>query len=175
MTTMNKIQKGVLQQFRRQGIRCLVIGGQAMRAYGMGRDTRDLDLWIARDLANAQAMIRFLHRVQNRPPIERLQEPNFKFTVGNPSSPDVDILTSVAGDPSFEEAFERRLQLMLDGTPMDVVAESDLLRIKAAAAEKNEADAAGGNLSAEERLAAEGAARKDRFDVALLRMWIGAA
>ena len=144
-----------------------------MRAYGIDRPTRDLDLWVARDLANAQAMETFLAQFQNQPPLKRLQQPNFKFTVGDPAKPDVDILTSVAGDPSFDELYERRQLLQLDGQELDVVAPADLVTVKEAAAGKQEADAAGGTLSDVETRAATGTAAKERKDIMFLRMWIG--
>lgn len=144
-----------------------------MRAYGIDRPTRDLDLWIARDLANARAMEKFLHRVQNRPPLERLQQPNFRFTVGDPTNPAVDILTSVAGDPEFDACYERRQVLRLDGYELDVISPRDLIGIKEAAAAQNEADAASGTLGVHERQVAEGAARKDRRDVTFIQMWFG--
>ena len=170
---MNVTQHGVIKQFRRLGVRFLVVGGQAMRAYGIDRPTRDLDLWVARDLANAQAMQRFLQRVQNRPPLERLQQPNFKFTVGDPSRPDVDILTSVAGDPPFDDLYAHRQLLNLDQQEVDVVAPSDLVAIKEAAAHKHEADVASGTLSPGDMKAATGTAAKERRDIVFLRMWIG--
>ena len=170
---MSAIQRGVIRQFRQLGIRFLVVGGQAMRAYGIDRQTRDLDLWIARDLANAQAMERFLQRVQNRPPLERLQQPNFKFTVGDPGRPDVDILTSVAGDPPFDDLYERRQVLKLDGLDLDVIAPADLVTVKEAAADQQETDAASGALSPADVKAATGTAAKERKDTVFLRMWIG--
>lgn len=144
-----------------------------MRTYGIDRATRDLDLWIGRDAENAQAMNRFLERVQNRPPLERLQQPNFRFTVGDPQNPDVDILTSVAGDPSFDGMYDRRRVVQHEGLTLDVVSPGDLISIKAAAAAKNEADASRGNLAPHERRLAEGAASKDRRDAAFIRLWNG--
>src|SRR5437763_16686570 len=96
---MTPLQDDLLSQFHRLGIRYLVVGGQAMRALGIDRRTHDLDVWIARDLANAEAFTRFVQRVQHVPPLERLQQPNFRFTVVDPARTEVDILTSVAGDP----------------------------------------------------------------------------
>ena len=104
---MTPLQNDLLTQFHRLGIRYLVVGGQAMRALGIDRRTRDLDVWIARDLTNAEALIRFMRRVQNVPPLERLQQANFKFTLGDPARPEVDILTSVAGDPPFDAALRQ--------------------------------------------------------------------
>lgn len=145
-----------------------------MRAYGIDRPTRDLDLWTARDMANALALERFLQRVQNRPPLGRLQEPNYKFTVGDPANPDVDILTSVAGDPCFDELHERRQVLQLDGQELDVIAPADLVAVKEAAAAKHEADAENGSLSDADVHAATRTAAKERMDIMFLRMWIGA-
>ena len=170
---MTPLQLYVLRQFRQLGIRHLVVGGQAMRAYGIDRATRDLDLWVARDATNAKAMTQFLHRVQSLSPLERLQKPNFKFTVGDPAKPDVDILTSVAGDPSFDEMFQRKLNLKLDGETLDAVAPADLLTIKEAAAAAQEADAANGTLNDQDLRAAIGTAQKERKDIVFLRMWIG--
>lgn len=170
---MNKIQSDVLRQFRKLDIRFLVIGGQAMRAYGIDRPTRDLDLWISRDLDNARAMRKFSRRVQNRPSLERLQQPNFKFTVGDSAKPDVDILTSVAGDPAFDELYARRQELGLDGHVLDVVAPTDLIAIKDAAAARNEAEVASGTLSAHDQLIAAGAAQKERRDISFIQMWFG--
>ena len=145
-----------------------------MRARGIDRPTRDLDLWVARDHVNAEAMTRFLQRVQNRPPLERLQQPNFKFTVGDPHRPDVDILTSVAGDPDFEECAARAQALDIDGQRLQVIAAGDLLAVKEASAVTMDHDAANEQLSAEERAAALRTAAKERRDIALLRLLVAA-
>lgn len=101
-----------------------------MRTYGIDRRTNDLDLWVARDRANAQVLTRFMQRVQNVPPLERLQQSNFKFTVGNPARLEVDILTSVAGDPTFNDAITRCRRLMLDTRRVPVIGVIDLIDIK---------------------------------------------
>src|SRR3569832_2406198 len=79
----------------------MVIGGQAMRAYGIDRQTRDLDLWVACDRANALALARSMRNAQNVPTLEihleSLQLPNFKFTFGDPRRPEVDIRGAGAG------------------------------------------------------------------------------
>lgn len=167
-------QRGVLDQFAKLGIRSLVIGGRAMKALGIDRPTRDLDLWIARDLANAEAMATFLSKVSNPPPLDRLQQPNFKFTVGDPARPDVDLLTSVAGDPAFDECHERSLKMSVHGNPIRVVSAVDLLAIKVASLQQMELDAANAGLSTEERAAAEATAQKERRDAGLLKMLIAA-
>jgi nucleotidyltransferase DUF2204 len=166
---MTPLQIDVLGQFRALGIRNLIVGGQAMRAWGIDRQTRDLDLWIARDRANAEAMTRFLQRVQNRPPLERLQQPNFRFTVGDPRRPEVDILTSLAGDPEFDACLAHAQELVLDGLRVTVISAEDLLAVKEASAAIMDRDAADQNLSAAERTAATATAGKERRDIAMIQ------
>jgi hypothetical protein len=171
---MTPLQLDVLRQFRKLGIRFLVVGGQAMRARGIDRPTRDLDLWIARDLANAEAMMRFLERVQTRPALERLQLPNFKFTVGDPARPEVDILTSVAGDPGFDDCLSRSQPLALGGQRLQTISTADLVAIKEASAQTMDGDAANAALSTQDRAAASGTAAKERRDIALLKLLLAA-
>lgn len=172
---MTAVQNDLLSQFRQLGVRYLVVGGQAMRALGIDRRTRDLDVWIARDRANAEALTGFMQRVQNAPPLERLQQPNLKFTVGDPAHPEVDILTSVAGDPPFDAAFARAERLLLDGRRIPVVTIVDLLAIKEASAGKMDQDANAPTLSDAERFQAAATGAKERRDIALLqaRLTIG--
>ena len=141
-----------------------------MRAHGIDRQTRDLDLWVARDRANALALTRFMHRVQNRPPLERLQLPNFKFTVGNPKLPEVDILTSVAGDPEFSDSFTRCQRLMLDTRRVPVVGVADLIKLKDASATKMESEADDPALEVADRVQAAATAAKERRDIVFLQM-----
>lgn len=171
---LTPIQLDVLRQFRRLRVRYMVVGGQAMRAYGIDRRTRDLDLWVARDQANAMALTEFIHHVQNRPPLERLQQPNFKFTVGDPLSPDVDILTSVAGDPGFDDTALRCQRLMLETRRVPVVGIADLIAIKEASAIKMEVESADINLTEADRARAAATAGKERRDVICLQVFLGA-
>lgn len=167
---MTPIQLDVLRQFRRLHVRYMVVGGQAMRAHGIDRRTRDLDLWVARDRANAMALTRFMRQVQNLPPLERLQKPNFKFTVGDPARPDVDILTSVAGDPEFDDTVTRSQRLMLETRRVPVVGVADLIAIKEASATKMESEAADPTLAEADRAQAAATAEKERRDIVFLQM-----
>ena len=166
---MTPVQNNLLSQFHRLGIRYLVVGGQAMRALGIDRRTRDLDVWIARDLANVEALTGFMQHIQNVPPLERLQQANFMFTVGDPTHPEVDILTSVAGDPPFDVAFARADHLMLDGRRILVVTITDLLAIKEASAERMGEDATDSTLSEAEQVQAAETGARERKDIELLQ------
>ena len=171
---MTPLQVATLRRFQALGIRYLLVGGQAMRARGIDRQTNDLDLWIARDRANAEAMAHFMERVQNRPPLERLQQPNFKFTVGDHQHPEVDILTSVAGDPEFEECAARSELLRLDGQRLQVMTAGDLIAVKEASAAVMDRDAKDAALSDQDRTAAARTAEKERRDIALLSLLLAA-
>ena len=171
---MTPLQNKLLSQFKQFGIRYLIVGGQAMRALGVHRQTRDLDVWIARDLANAEALTCLMHQFQNVPPLEQLNQPNFKFTVGDPACPEVDILTSVAGDLPFDVAYARSQRLMLDGRRVPVVTMADLLAIKEASAKKMEQDAADQAFIDAERTLAASTGAKERRDITLLQVAITA-
>ncbi|WP_133611431.1 hypothetical protein [Aquabacterium commune] len=169
---MNETQRQVIRAFREHRVRYLVVGGQAMRSYGIDRRTQDLDLWVARDMANAQAITRFMRQVQNLPPLDRLQQPNFKFTVGHPGQPDVDILTSVAGDPQFDVYFGRSDRRLIDGLRLPVINPSDLLLVKQASAVKMEEDQHDPALEQVDRQMAQRTAEKERRDIMLLNLYI---
>lgn len=139
-----------------------------MRAFGIDRRTSDLDIWVARDNANARAIIRYARDAQVSPPLELLQKPNFKFTIGDPARPEVDMLTSVAGDPPFEDAYARRERLMLDGRRLPVISVADLIEIKTASAEQMESDAANLTLTEEIRKQSAFTAVRERHDITLL-------
>ena len=143
-----------------------------MRSYGIDRRTQDLDLWVARDVANAQAITRFMGQVENLPPLERLQQPNFKFTIGHPGRPDVDILTSVAGDPQFDICFGRSERRLIDGLRLPAINPSDLLLVKQTSAVKMEEDQHDLQLERADRQAAQRTAEKERRDIMLLNLYI---
>ena len=140
-----------------------------MRAHGINRHTYDLDLWVARDRANTMALANYLRGAENVPPLDRLERPNFKFTIGDPLRPEVEILTSVEGDPSFDDAFLRRSRLMLDTRRVPVIGVIDLVTVKEAVAKRMELEAIDLRLSEAERSQAEVTAQKERRDLLFLR------
>ena len=148
---MTPWQVDVIRQFRALEVRYLLVGGQAMRARGIDRPTRDLDLWIGRDLVNAEAMMSYLQAAQNRPSLDRLQTPDLKLTVGDPARPEVDILTSVAGNPDFSDCLARSQQLRLDGHRLQVISTLDLLAAKEATTAVMDRDAMNPSLSDQDR------------------------
>jgi hypothetical protein len=169
---MTPQQLDVLRQFQRLRVRFLVVGGQAMRAYRIDRTTSDLDLWVARDNENARALEQFTKNSPNAPSLQRLQEPSLKLSIGDPSRPEVDILNSVAGDPSFVDCHARSFRAHIDGRPLPVVAAIDLRAIKNATAQIMYADQRNPNLSPDEQESARRTAEKERRDMMLLDQFL---
>ncbi len=128
---MNSDFKELLEIFNVNKVRYLIIGGYAVMEYAEPRYTKDLDLWIDRDLANAKRLYRSL--VEFGAPLANLtyedfiQEGHF-YRIGVPPVM-VDILFSI-NEISFEEAWTRRHTVEYQGVTLLFVAKSDLIHIK---------------------------------------------
>jgi len=92
-------------------VQYLVIGGQAMRAYGLRRATSDLDLILGSTLANVTAATPVL-RIRFRLPDGNTPE---DLLVANRllKSDSIDVLTSIDG-VDFASAFNRSVRKRLD-------------------------------------------------------------
>ena len=107
-------------------VRYLVIGGYAVVQYAEPRYTKDLDLWISTDPANASAVFRSLR--QFGAPLAELTENDFAeegyfFQMGIPPVR-VDVLMGIPG-VDFEEAWQRRMQVDFDGLAVAFISRED--------------------------------------------------
>lgn len=123
----------LLRIFNDNGVRYLVIGGYALIQYAEPRYTKDLDLWISTEAANAQAVYRALSEFGA--PLAGLTENDFAeegffYQMGVPPVR-IDILMGIPG-PKFEDAWERRVIVEFDGLPIFFVSKADLLTAKRA-------------------------------------------
>jgi len=117
-------------------VRFLVVGGFAVMKYTEPRFTKDLDLWTDPTPVNAEAVFNALRKFGA--PLTNVQ-PGFFVEPGNfyqigvyPVR--VDILTSMAGDLPFDEAWQRRQLAGLFGVPcIPFVCKEDLIFLKRAA------------------------------------------
>ena len=98
--------KELLKIFNDNGVRYLVIGGYAVLRYSEPRFTKDLDLWISVDAANATAVFRSLRQF-GAPLVGTTEndfaEEGFFYQLGIPPARD-DILMSIPGI-EFEQAW----------------------------------------------------------------------
>jgi predicted nucleotidyltransferase len=118
--------------FNDRGVEFLLVGGQAVIAYGYPRLTKDMDLWVRPTARNGQNVLASLSDFGLSPPLEaaRFEDPALLLAMGKPPFR-IDILTDIPG-VTFDEAWERRGSVELDGVNIPLIALSDLLANKRA-------------------------------------------
>jgi hypothetical protein len=122
-----------LRAFHEHGVRYLVVGGYAFGVHAEPRATKDLDLFIGSDKENSEAVFRAL--AQYGAPLTGLSPADFRdgtiFQIGQPPAR-IDLLQHIDG-VSFDEAWENRVEGLLDGEIRTVViSKDDLIRNKLA-------------------------------------------
>ena len=128
---MPKDLKELLRAFNDHGVKYLIVGGYAFGAHAEPRATKDLDVFIATDLANSNAVYRAL--AAYGAPLEGFTPADFRdhssFQIGQPPAR-VDILQTISG-VEFEEAWENRVEGVIDGEILaPVISKDDLIRNK---------------------------------------------
>jgi len=124
---------------RTNGVRYLLMGGQACILYGGAEFSRDTDLVLLGDEANLGRLRTALDELQAEtiavPPFEKryLDEGlAVHFRCRHPDAPGmrVDVMTRLPGLPDFHKLWEARVTMDLDGEPVDVLCLPDLIRAK---------------------------------------------
>ncbi len=121
----------------------LVVGAFALAAHGYPRATGDIDIWIRRTADNANRVMAALQQFQA--PLmglskEDLQTPGVVFQIGV-APRRIDILTSISA-VEFEEAWQERKEVNVDGLRFFVIGRESLIRNKRATGRpKDELDA----------------------------------
>lgn len=128
---MPKDLKDLLRAFNDHGVRYLIVGGYAFGAHAEPRATKDLDVFIATDVANSDAVYRAL--AAYGAPLEGLTPADFRddsaFQIGQPPAR-IDILQNISG-VDFQDAWENRVEGMIDGeVRAPVISKEDLIRNK---------------------------------------------
>ena len=123
----------LLRLFNARGVRYMVIGGYAVIQYAEPRFTKDLDLWISTDVANAAAV--YLALREFGAPLTGLTEGDFAaegffFQMGVPPVR-VDLLMGLPG-LGFEDAWARRIDVDFDDLPVTFISRADLITVKRA-------------------------------------------
>ena len=124
----------LLNLFNASHVRYLVIGGYAVIQYAEPRYTKDLDLWVSTDTANAQAVYEAL-REFGAPlagmTADDFAEEGYFYQMGVPPMR-VDVLMGIPG-LEFEEAWQRRDEVDFDGLTVAFISRQDLITAKLAA------------------------------------------
>ena len=123
----------LLKLFEKHEVRYLIVGGYAVMKYSEPRFTKNLDVWIATDLENADAVYAALKEFGA--PLVNLTADNFThqdyfYQMGKPPLR-VDIMMSIPG-VEFEEAWKNREMVELDDLKIPFISRSDLIRAKEA-------------------------------------------
>lgn len=124
----------LLRLFNDNNVRYLIIGGYAVIQYAEPRFTKDLDLWISTDTANAAAVYNALSEFGA--PLADLTAADFAeegyfYQMGVPPVR-VDILMGIPG-LAFENAWQRREEVAFDDLLVSFIARQDLIESKRAA------------------------------------------
>ena len=124
----------LLKIFKDNHVRYLVIGGYAFIQYAEPRFTKDLDLWISTDTANATAVFDALREFGA--PLTDMTEKDFAeegyfYQMGVPPVR-VDILMGIPG-VNFEQAWVNRVEVDFDQLPVTFISKEDLITAKLAA------------------------------------------
>ena len=124
----------LLQIFNDQNVKYLVIGGYAVVQYAEPRFTKDLDVLISTDIANAEAVYNSLREFGA--PLTGLtskdfSEEGFFFQIGV-SPIRVDVLMGIPG-VDFEDCWNRRVEVVFDGLNVIFISKNDLIISKRAA------------------------------------------
>ena len=132
---MYKDFKDLLSAFHAQNARYLIVGGYAVSLHAQPRATKDLDIFIKADPANATAVYRAL--IQFGAPLEGLTEEDFSdpdhFIRFGQEPVAFDILLDIDG-VDFEAAWGRRVEAVIEpGFKANFISRDDLIASKLAA------------------------------------------
>jgi hypothetical protein len=134
MMFVNSDFSDLLRIFNTHNVKYLVIGGYAVVQYAEPRFTKDLDVLISTDTANAEAVYNALREFGA--PLAGLtpkdfSEEGFFFQMGVPPIR-VDVLMGIPGI-NFEDCWSRRMEVDFDGLKVVFISKNDLIASKRAA------------------------------------------
>jgi predicted nucleotidyltransferase len=105
----------------------LLVGGFAVAIHGYPRATADMDVWVARNLHNAERIVSTLREFGFDLPsltVELFLEPDRIVRMGT-APIRIELLTSIDG-VDFEECAKRSITQMVDGSKVRVIGLDDL-------------------------------------------------
>ena len=126
--------RDLLAEFNAHGVEFIVVGAYALAAHGLVRATKDLDVWVRPEPANARRTIDAL-RAFGAPlhdlSIDDLSQPGLIFQIGvEPIR--IDVITRIDG-VEFSEAWAERVAATFGDQHVSVLARRHLIQNKKAA------------------------------------------
>ena len=127
--------KEFFQSFNQHEVEYLLVGGYAVGYHGYPRATMDIDVWIASNSENARRVVAALEDFgfSGEVLVEGLfLESDNVVRMGLPPMR-IEIMTSISG-VDFKDAYDQRIEDMLDGVPVKLISLDHLKANKVAAA-----------------------------------------
>lgn len=131
---LNPDFRDMLSCLKDEAVDFIVVGAYALAAHGLPRATGDIDIWIRNSPTNAQKVLRALGKFGA--PVSDLTERDFTMPdvivqLGvEPSR--IDIITGIDG-VAFDEAWENKVSVAVDGLEIFILSKADMLKNKLAA------------------------------------------
>lgn len=126
-STISEKQRGLIGSLAAADVDYVVIGGYAMRFYGLDRTAKDLDLLVGYDADNAERLFDVLSRVGTIDSLtgkQKLVAPKIQIRWF-----DVEFLTSIDG-LNFADVRRTASHTSVDGSPVLVASAEDILAAK---------------------------------------------
>ena len=130
---MNSDLIDLLRSLDAEGVKYLIVGGYAVGFHAEPRYTKDIDLWVSTDAANAEAVYRVLSDFGaplDGVTVDDFKNPELFYQMGLPPNR-VDVLMGLPG-VAFEEAWPNRVEADVEGTVFNYISLEDLLAAKKA-------------------------------------------
>jgi hypothetical protein len=127
--------KEFFQSFNQHEVEYLLVGGYAVGYHGYPRATIDIDVWVASNRENARRVVAALEDFGFGSQMlaeELFLEADQVIRMGLPPMR-IEILTSISG-VEFYDAYEQRIEDVLDGVPVKLISLRHLKANKVAAA-----------------------------------------
>ena len=130
---LNKDFKEFIELLDSNNVKYLVVGGYALAIHGHPRYTKDIDIWVLIDPANAKNIIRalddfgFAELDLNE---NDFLTPGNVIQLGYPPNR-IDILTQATG-VDFQECFSRKMQIEIDRININFIDVDNLIKNKKA-------------------------------------------
>jgi hypothetical protein len=122
-----------LRSLNAQGVEYLLIGGYAVAYHGYVRPTEDLDVWLAVNPANADAVVAALREfgfdVPELTPALFLEPWRIVRMGMKPLR--IELSTTISG-VDFSDCYARRVECLVDGEPISIIGLDDLKQNKTA-------------------------------------------
>ncbi len=132
MTRLNQDIRDFLACLSTAHVEYLVVGAYSLAAHGYPRATGDIDFWINPTPENAKRIVKALECFTLPLPLTEKDflEENIVLQLGVAPNR-IDLLTSIDG-VRFDEAWQNKVQITIDGIPVFVLSKEDLLKNKLA-------------------------------------------